>query len=97
MTEILFQNQTGNGDSPIVDLKEGGYGILKATGIFDGADITLNMDFKDNDFAPVVDDNSIKTLTVPGVVAFQPFKPGVRLKATIANAGVSTDITLKLL
>ena len=93
----LFLNETGDGDSSIIDIKDGGYRLIKATGIFGGAIITLNADFVDDDFAPLVEDNIDQTLTKPGVLNIQPFKTGCRFKATISGASGTTNITLKIL
>lgn len=95
--DILFENQTSNDDSPIITIDQGGYKNIKATGTFDGAIITLECDYKDNDFAPLTEDNIAQVFTAPGVLNLQPFKPGMRFKAVLSVAGGSTDVTLKLL
>jgi len=98
MSTTLFKNQTSNGDSPNFDDDiRGGSFNLKATGNFDGAIITLNVDFRDNDFAPIVSDNIAQTITAPGLNSIILLKIGTRLKATLSSAGGSTDVTLKIL
>ena len=95
--DILFENKTSNGDSDIIEIKDGGYRNIKATGTFDGAIITLYVDYRDDDYAPLVEDNIAQTITTPGDLSLQPFRPGMRFKATLSSAGGSTDVTLKLL
>lgn len=96
-TEILFKNKTTDGDSNIIEIRDGGYRNIKVTGTFAGATITLYSDFFDNDYAPLTEDNILQTITTPGFLNLQPFKIGVRFKATISGATGSTDLTAKLL
>ena len=95
--DILFENKTSDGDSPVISINDGGYRNIKATGVFGGANITLLADYNDDDFAPLVEDNIDQTITKPGVLNLQPFKPGMRFKATISGATGTTNITLNLL
>lgn len=89
----FFQNQTTNGDSPIYNVQDGGYRIIKATGVFGGAAITINVDFGDGEFAPILS----YQFTAPDTKEIQPLKPGVRLKATVALSSPTTDVTLMII
>ena len=96
MVETLFENKTSNGDSAVVVIGDGGYRNIKATGVFGGATLTLQVDYTDNDYAPLIEDNIAQTITTPGALNIQPFKPGIRFKAVLSGATGTTDITLKL-
>jgi hypothetical protein len=73
--EIFFENQTVDGDSAI--LKQTGIDgfddsefLIKVTGNLGGGTITLQYDFSDGDFAPLLDNDgsTSKTITSVGIV-----------------------------
>lgn len=89
----FFQNQTTNGDSPIYNVQDGGYRIIKATGTFGGASVSIFVDFGDGNFAPILS----YAFTMPDTKEIQPLKPGIRLKAVMTSASGTTDVTLMIL
>lgn len=89
----FFDNQTTNATSDPYKVQDGGYRLIKATGTFDSATVTIQVDFDDDEFAPVV----AYVFTAPDIKEIQPLKTGVRLRAVLANAGASTDITIKII
>ena len=95
--ELLLENATTNGDGAVIEIRDGGYRNIKTTGVFGGATITLNIDYVDGDYAPLVEDNIDQTITKIGDMNLQPFKTGMRIKATITGATGTTNITSKLL
>lgn len=90
---VFFENETTNATSEVYFVKDGGYRELKATGTFDGATITVEVDFDDNDFAPVLD----YQFTEPVAKYIQPLRPGMRLRAVVTDAGPTTNVTFKLM
>lgn len=89
----FFENQTTAGTSPVYFVQDGGYRLIKATGVFDSAEITIEVDFGDGAFAPIL----AYKFTTPDVKEIQPLKNNVRLRAVLANAGALTDVTLRIL
>ena len=91
MSEItLLENQTTNG-SGTEETWTGGTGTLCWDGVFDGATVTLETaGFTDANFEPVKD-GVFTTKQGQNVT----FGVGTRLKATVSNAGASTDLTLR--
>lgn len=90
----FFQNRTTDGVSEIYNVQDGGYRIIKATGTFDtGTEVEVQFDFADDDFAP----SRSYIFTETDAKVIQPLKPGVRIRCEVKSAGVSTDITVKII
>lgn len=89
----FFEDQTTDDTSDIYSIQDGGYRVIKATGTFDGATITIEADFGDDDFADIqayqFAEEDIKDLVM--------LKVGMRIRATISSAGASTSVSLKML
>ncbi len=90
---VFFENQTTNGTSDPYLILDGGYRTLKATGTFAGAKVVIEVDFNDGDFAPIRAYEFVQS----DVKYIQPLRTGLRLRAVVENAGIGTDISLKLL
>lgn len=89
----FFENETTNATSEIYNITDGGIRALKATGTFDSATVTIEMDFVDSGWAPI---QSFQ-FTEPDIKKVTSLKTGLRMRAVITSAGASTDITLKIM
>lgn len=89
----FFANQTTDTTSEAYQVQDGGYRIIKATGTFGGATITIEIDFADNDFAPI----QAYQFTEADVKEIQPLKPGIMIRAVVTDATETTDVTLRLI
>lgn len=89
----FFENQTTDGTSDIYEVQDGGYRVIKATGSFDGAEIEVQFDFADDDFATA----QSYSFTEEDAKVIQPLKSGVRLRCEVISSGASTDLTVKIL
>lgn len=92
----LFTNQTGNGSSN--GAIGSGQGLLIATGTFDGATITIEVADADvaANYAPLNLVDEIFTAPHAKVFDFVS-EDKYFIRATLSDAGGSTDVTLKLL
>jgi len=102
--QVLFDNQTIDGTSVIA--KAGGceytdsgreiQRMIKLTGTLGGAKVVIEVDFEDDDFAPVTNvDGTVIELTAVG--AYEIFlAPDMRLRAVLSDASGTTDVNLKL-
>lgn len=89
----FFTNETTDATSPIFQIDDGGYRVLRASGTFGGATITLYADFGDNNFVPFAD----APFTAPNVKGLEFLKTGMRLRATISSSSGSTSINFDML
>jgi len=72
----------------------GGLHFLSVSGTFDGATITLQYRRdSDSDFITLQDDGSTKSITA--AINENVYLPGGDLKAVVASAGSSTNITFE--
>lgn len=100
----LFKNATGNETSDWIvaggtDQSTSGREVqrtVKVTGTFGAADMSFEVDFKDDDPAPVVEaDGTVIRITSVGVFEVL-LSPESRLRAKISNSDVSTNLTAKV-
>lgn len=89
----FFENQTANGTSPVYNVQDGGERIVKYTGDFDGATISLQLDFGDGLYAPIAG----AEYTAAGAETLKYLKPGLRIRVVLTNVGAATNITVKIL
>lgn len=85
----LLTNQTTNGSGSAVSVSSGGYRIVRFYGTFDSCTVTVECDFGDGNWVPAQD----TAQSVTGVIYLQ-CAVGMRIRATLASAGVSTDVTV---
>ena len=89
--KTLLTNQTTNGSGSPVDAKDGGYRIVRFYGTFDGCSVTVEADFGDGNFVAAQDTPK----TEAGLIYLQ-LAQGMRVRATVSNAGASTDISVDM-
>jgi len=89
----LLDNQTIDGNGPAYSVQDGGYRIIKATGVFGGASVTIEVDFSDNLWSPIL----AYQFTAPDTKEIQPLKTGQRLRAVLSSASGTTEVTIKSL
>jgi hypothetical protein len=89
----FFQDQTVNEVSDTYEVQDGGYRIIKATGVFDGAEIQVQFDFADDKFAIA----RSYQFSESDAKVIQPLKSGVRVRAALVNSGANTSVTVKIL
>lgn len=88
----FFKNQTSDLVSTVVHQSSGGSDIVKVTGVADGATVQMLVDFKDDDYAPLL----AGLITSPDAKMLTT-KAGVRIKCEISGAGAGTDLTVQML
>lgn len=88
---IFFQNQTTSDVSPILNITDGGFRTFKCSGVFDGAKITIEVDFADDEFSPIRSYEFTET-----DVKFIQLRTGLRIRANLQNANAGTNLSLKL-
>jgi len=92
---VLFENGMANGNSPNTHKSKGGNHIYAATGIFNGASITLQIKSSDDPNAEWVNvTNGIFTASGNKLVEFLPL--GYQARAVISGAGASTDVFVEI-
>jgi hypothetical protein len=89
----FFENQTSNATSPVYFVQDGGYRLIKATGVFGSGTVTIEVDFGDGLFAPIL----AYQFTASDVKEIQPLKNNVRLRAVLTGATGTTNITVKII
>lgn len=91
MYHAFFTARTTDGTSAVLNIKDGGYSLLKVDGVFDGATVSIEVDFGDGLFATLSD-----TFTAEDVKYVQ-LKAEMNIKITIAGAGGSTSLNVNLI
>ena len=87
--KTLLTNQTSNASGSSVDVKDGGYRIVRFYGTFDGCSVMVEADFGDGNFVPAQDTPQ----TREGLIYVQ-LAHGMRLRATLSSAGASTSVSV---
>lgn len=90
---VLFQNETTNATSTIVDSGPDGWRGIKVNGTFDGAQVLVQLDHADNDFTTL----QAYKFEKEDCKLVSPFRSGYRLRLQITNAGPSTNINATVL
>lgn len=85
-----FTNQTTDGPSAIYEVQDGGFIVLKATGTFGGATISIQIDFGDDDFA-ALQSYQFTTADAKDLVFL---KPGMRIQAALSGSTGTTSVSL---
>ena len=91
--QVLFANQTTNGDSAEVDIVLREYSLIRVYGTFDGCTVSCFADFDNSGtYCAIVDGvwtaDDVKQIYL---------KPNVKIKLTLASAGGSTDISAEVI
>jgi hypothetical protein len=92
MANILLENRTTDGSGNSVSVASGGYRIIRFRGTFDGATVVVDADLGDSNFVPADDTGR----TTEGLL-YLALTQGMSIRATVSNAGASTDITVDFL
>jgi len=92
MADILLQNQTTDGNGNAASVASGGYRIIRFRGTFDGATVTIECDFGDDQWVAADDTGR----TTAGVL-YLSLTQGMRIRAAVSGAGASTDLTVDYL
>lgn len=90
MATALLTNQTSNGSGSAVAIDNGGYKIVRFYGTFDTCEITIEIDFGDGNWVAAQD----TAQTAAGVIYLQCAQGGMRIRATVASVGASTDVSV---
>lgn len=85
-----FQNQTTDATSEVYEVPDGGYVVLKATGTFGGATISMQVDFGDNDFA-TLQSYQFTTTDAKDMVFL---KSCMRIQAVLSGSTGTTSVSL---
>lgn len=89
--DVLLAAKTTNGSGTDAVVKDGGFKLLRIYGTFDGATVTLSIDF--NGSTTFVNDS---TYTAQGVY-YVNSKVGLTYRLTISAAGASTSLSAEML
>lgn len=88
MAQALLTNQTSNGSGSAADVSSGGYRIVRYRGTFDSCTITVECDFGDGNWVAAGDAATAEGLDYIALAI------GMRMRATVASAGASTDVSV---
>ena len=89
--DVLLNAKTTNGAGTDLIVRDGGFKLLRIYGTFDGATVTLSIDF--NGSTTFVTDSAY---TAQGVY-YVNSKVGLTYRATISGAGAGTSLSAEML